>query len=97
MGCCGQRRNQFRNAAPPSGIRATTPPATSGIDRASGASAAVHGSRIVTLRYLGPKRVLVRGPATGRQYDVSAAAPMVAVDSRDVDGLLRTRQFVRAP
>jgi hypothetical protein len=51
----------------------------------------------VTLRYLGPKRVLVRGPATGRQYDFSAAAPMVSVDARDVDGLLRTRQFVRAP
>jgi len=49
----------------------------------------------VTLRYLGPKRVLVRGPATGRQYDFSAAAPTLPVDARDADSLLRTRQFVR--
>jgi hypothetical protein len=49
----------------------------------------------VTLRYLGLKRVVVRGPATGRQYDFSSSAPTLPLDSRDVDGLLRTRYFVR--
>jgi hypothetical protein len=47
----------------------------------------------VQIRYLENSPVLVRGPATGRQYQFSGAAPVQAVEQRDAQALLRTRLF----
>jgi hypothetical protein len=50
----------------------------------------------VALHYLERSRILVRGPASGRQYEFSAQHPVQQVDSRDVPALLGTRFFRRA-
>jgi hypothetical protein len=39
--------------------------------------------------------IVVRGPATGRQYQFSGAHPDQSVDARDAEALLRTRFFRR--
>lgn len=102
MGCCGQRRSQFRNASPPSGSRATAPLAMSGIERASarpafgpGVSGAAGGSAEM-VRYLGRTRVVVRGPVTGRRYEFPANGPGQTVDARDARVLLSMRYFIRS-
>jgi hypothetical protein len=53
-------------------------------------------SSSMTVRYVEKSPVLVRGPATGRQYEFSGAHPTQNVDSRDAEALLRTRFFRRA-
>ncbi len=50
----------------------------------------------LTLRYLGPGAVTVRGPATGRAYAFSVAVPMRPVDSQDAIVLLKTMYFRQA-
>jgi hypothetical protein len=50
----------------------------------------------VTLRYLERSRILVRGPASGRQYEFSADRAVQHVDGRDAPALLETRFFRRA-
>jgi hypothetical protein len=47
----------------------------------------------VALRYLERSPVLVRGPATGRQYAFSGERPVRPVDKRDAATLSRTRFF----
>jgi hypothetical protein len=47
----------------------------------------------VMLRYLGQRRVEARGAITGRSYWFSVDERTVAVDRRDVVGLLRTGLF----
>jgi len=37
-----------------------------------------------------------RGPASGKDYDFSAANPVRLVDARDAESLLRTRFFAKA-
>lgn len=49
----------------------------------------------VGLRYLEKSPIRVRGPATGKEYDFSAANPVRAVDRRDAESLLRTRFFAK--
>jgi hypothetical protein len=49
----------------------------------------------VALRYTETSPILVKGPATGRQYQFSGSNPIQAVDARDVAALLRTRFFVQ--
>ena len=47
----------------------------------------------IPLRYLEAPRILVRGSATGRQYDFSADRPVQPVDRRDAAQLVQTRLF----
>lgn len=47
------------------------------------------------VRYLEKSPIRVRGPATGRDYDFSAANRIRLVDPRDAEALLRTRFFAR--
>lgn len=47
----------------------------------------------VVLRYTETSPILVRGPASGRQYQFSGSKPVQAVDARDVAALLRTGFF----
>ena len=49
----------------------------------------------VNVRYLEKSPVLVRGPATSRQYEFSLARPVQAVEAHDAEALLRTRFFRR--
>jgi hypothetical protein len=49
----------------------------------------------VTLRYLGPSAIRVRGPTTGRPYEFSMAQPVQAVDVRDAAVLARNSAFQR--
>lgn len=48
------------------------------------------------LRYLEKSPIRVKGPATGREYDFSAADPVHLLDARDAKSLLRTRFFAKA-
>lgn len=48
---------------------------------------------LVPIRYLERSPVRVRGPVTGFLYEFSAAAPLVQVDTRDAERLLRTGFF----
>jgi hypothetical protein len=50
----------------------------------------------VPLRYVERSPILVRGPATGQQYQFSGTQPIQSVDPRDAEALLRTRFFRRA-
>jgi hypothetical protein len=51
---------------------------------------------MVALRSVSAGGMIVRGPATGRQYAFSAAAPVQMVEARDAQGLLRTSWFRQA-
>lgn len=95
MGCCGQARANLSishaNAGP------TSTPITGGVPRLTAASPQAHlGGGItqpVGLRYAGSSGIMVRGPATGKQYAFSPTAPAHPVDPRDAAILLRTNQF----
>ena len=103
MSCCGQHRDSMRapvSLVPPAQVAPTL--ATVARPRVVGrgsmwnhASLALNG-RSVHLRYRERAPMRVRGPVTGRHYEFSAAQPIQAVDTRDADGLLRTRMFLRA-
>jgi hypothetical protein len=102
MGCCGHRRaaltgapqvvmtrpspNTPLTASQPPSVR---PPAAVGMQpvKASPARASV------SLRYIETTPILVRGPATGRNYPFSSSSPVQEVDARDATALLRTRFF----
>ena len=49
----------------------------------------------VRLRYLQRSPVRVGGPVTGNRYDFSLAQPVVMVEARDAEALLRTGFFAR--
>jgi hypothetical protein len=71
-----------------------------GANRAVGrGSAAASTSRVapmsVTLRWRRRVTAVVDGPVTRTRYPVSAEAPVITVDTRDADGLLRTGFFER--
>ena len=97
MGCCGQKRDGMRNPPPPSTSHASPIAKTPRIDRrgASGAATPPLGGRVLAVRYVERSRLVVRGPATGRQYQFSLDKPMQMVSVQDADALLRTRYFVR--
>jgi hypothetical protein len=90
MGCCGQRR-----AAAASAARLAQEPVIEKKVAARGElptpAAALDSS--VALRYLEDSRIIVRGPATGRSYDFSAAQPVHKVAEADSVALLGTGLF----
>jgi hypothetical protein len=103
MTCCGQGRTSLARATlPPSRPAPAQQPAVpprvapeaakgSVVEPLGAAAYAPHP--VVTLRYLERSPIAVRGPATGRYYEFSAAAPVKPVDPRDAAALLRTRFF----
>lgn len=98
MGCCGQKRAALRSAPTPVTTPAGTQPSPSRPlanvgQRTSASTESISSS--VTLRYLESSPILVRGPATGRQYQFSGTRPVQPVDARDAEALLRTRFFRR--
>jgi hypothetical protein len=101
MACCGKNRSRIVNASAPRNTQPTLPSLAAGPSQspARGASqplTVLTGPySLVNLRYLEKSPILVRGPATGRQYDFSHTHPVRAVDARDADALLRTRFFRR--
>jgi hypothetical protein len=52
--------------------------------------------RSISVRYLNASPIRVRGHATGRHYEFSAASPVQSVDARDATSLFNTRLFRRA-
>ena len=95
MACCGQRRvvpgglpaagaSIGRLATRPLQYRVTPAPvlASSGV--------------MAPLRYVKQSGITVRGPATGKHYTFTVAAPVQLVDAHDLTGLLRTSWFRRA-
>jgi hypothetical protein len=105
MGCCGQHRNAGGSTAlphrPTAGVAALPGPSLvwplpAGGSAAAGLRAGGAAPPGVPLRCRDRTRMLVRGPATGRAYEFSAAQPVQAVDARDAEPLLRTRLFMRA-
>ena len=97
MGCCGQKRDGLRSALQSSTSHAPAHGNAPGIDRRGARAAATPplGDRAVAVRYVERSRLVVRGPASGRQYEFSAAKPTQMVALHDADALLRTRYFVR--
>ena len=57
--------------------------------------AAAGPATTMPLRFLKQGSVVVRGPATGRQYAFETAAPVQEIDVRDAPSLLRTAWFRR--
>ena len=82
MSCCGNARGAFR----------VTPAGP-----APGGSAPGTSVRAVPVRLRWRRRVTaaVDGPVSRTRYQVSAEAPVIAVDPRDAVGLLRTGFFER--
>ena len=82
MSCCGNDRTAFR----------VTPAGP-----APGASAPGTPVRAAPVRLRWRRRVTaaVDGPVSRNRYQVSAEAPVIAVDPRDAVGLLRTGFFER--
>lgn len=50
----------------------------------------------IRLRYLQKSPIRVGGPVSGRIYDFSGERPVLPVESRDAESLLRTGFFTRA-
>ena len=100
MGCCGQKRAALSSTPSPTITPAVTQPAPSSRQFPSTGQQTYEWTGLayssVTLRYLESSPILVRGPATGRQYEFSGSQPVQSVDARDVEALLQTRFFRRA-
>jgi len=91
MSCCGQKRSSF--VSRPQVVRSTAS-ATPAAPRPP--SPAPQSAGMVALRSASTGGMVVRGPATGRQYAFSAAAPVQMVEARDAAALLRTSWFRQA-
>jgi hypothetical protein len=89
MSCCGQRRSTFTVRLPVTG-------STPGPTLAANRSSAPASGGMIPLRSVLAGGMVVRGPATGRQYAFSAAAPVQMVEARDAAALLRTSRFRQA-
>ena len=102
MGCCGQKRAAL-TSVPATTVRRLNPnlPTASPQPSIAPQQSAVHVDAAqaspayspVALRYTETSPILVKGPASGRQYQFSGLNPVQPVDARDVAGLLRTRFF----
>ncbi len=90
MSCCGQKRALLNTATH---SRSTSRPSLSLGAGDSFAHSSHPGD--VMVRYIGPGALSIRGPRTGRVYDVLRPGAVIGVEAKDVDGLLRTRVFVR--
>jgi hypothetical protein len=78
MGCCGQGRAALRAST-------STARGTPGVSRAAPPA---------LVRYVGGKRVRVRGSASGQMYEFTGGV-RTAVDGGDAAALVRTGLFVR--
>ena len=98
MACCGKNRITHAELAaakiPPMqaapinvGSRTSHAQALAGKQPATGSE---------SVRYLEHPSIVVRGPASGRQYAFSGTNPVLSVDARDASAFLRTRFFRRA-
>jgi hypothetical protein len=94
MGCCGKARANLSYS------RGASAPATAATSQTRMATVqqpmlrqAGGGNRVVMLRYTGKSSIVVRGPATGKQYQFSAAEPVRAVSVSDAVVFLRTGYF----
>jgi hypothetical protein len=94
MGCCGKARANLSYA------RGVSAPATAAMSQTRTATVqqpilrqASGGKHVVMLRYTGKSSIVVRGPATGKQYQFSAGEPIRAVSISDAVVLLRTGYF----
>jgi hypothetical protein len=92
--CCGKGRAALAAAAaPPADLYvAPAPPPPAPAAAREGRPAA---PTTVRVRYTHQRRVRVSGPASGRAYEFSAAAPVQSVDHRDAEGLVGTGFFRR--
>ena len=87
MACCGKAkpRNPTATRAPHPSPRAFAPAARpAGAEPASALTAAPADQEGTLLEYVGPTRMMVRGPATGRIYRFSKSYAQVLIDDRDV-------------
>ncbi len=91
MSCCGQRRSTFAVRPP---VARSAPGATLATGRPPAPAPPSGG--MVALRSVSAGGMVVRGPATGRQYAFSAAAPVQMVEARDAAALMRTSWFRQA-
>ena len=100
MGCCGQKRTALKpaqpaRATPPSSTMAapTTrqPPPPAPVAATPAPARAAHG--VVWIQYSQQSAIRVRGTATGRIYQFSAAAPTQPVDRHDAATLLASGFF----
>lgn len=91
MSCCGQRRSNF-TARPP----IVRPTADAKVRRVPTPAPTAPSGGMVALRAISTGGMVVRGPATGRQYSFSGATPVQMVEVRDAAALLRTSWFRRA-
>ncbi len=93
MGCCGQGRAALRAAGTAArertGSSRAAVPAQSYAPPPGGPPSAAS-----VVRYVGSKRVRVRGAVSGRAYEFNRGA-MMTVMSSDVPGMVRTGLFVR--
>ncbi len=95
MACCGQSREKARTVeAPVVAPRVNTP--APNVMTAQKRAVPLSSGGSVKLRYTGMTGVRVQGPASGRIYTFSGAAPEALIDRRDVDGLMRSGLFRRA-
>ena len=89
MPCCGSQRQalsrSFRKSIPPPPL----PPVSRGSIRAPADAA----SAPMLIRYVGNATVVVRGPATNRQYAFPHGGSIQPVDARDAVVLLRDKRF----
>lgn len=94
MGCCGQGRAALRAAS--TAARETTGISRAAMPAQSYPTPPAGGPPPVALvvRYLGSKRVRVRGAVSGRAYEFNRGTRMTVVSS-DVPGMVRTGLFVR--
>ncbi len=100
--CCGQQRETVTRETMPkatlSGNSIATPTpaaalAANNSPRSASAAQPVWSS--VGVRYLEKSPIRVRGPATGREYEFSAASPVRSVDARDAESFFHTRFFAK--
>jgi hypothetical protein len=84
MSCCSQRRHAVPAATQ---LRAATRASTSAPPRP------VHGAATRRLRYLGDSPLSLRGPFSGRVYEVDAMTRFIEAEPRDAEPLLRTTLF----
>jgi hypothetical protein len=83
MACCGKAkpRNPTATRAPYPSPRTAAPVAVRPIESAPVGTGSQQGT---LLEYVGPTRMMVRGPTTGRIYRFSKPYTPVLIDDRDV-------------
>ncbi len=98
MGCCGKNRIAQAELAATKIPPVQIVPNNAGLRAAPAQAFAATqpGPRSVSMRYLEQASIVVRGPATGRQYAFSGRNHVQSVDVRDASAFLHTRFFRRA-